>query len=174
MYGGFQAQIEHLLQGRSVRGLSRESGLSETVIRAYRKGSDPSRRSLLALAKATGASIEWLVTGRGQAPERVSSGKTPCISDQGVFPEDTLVRDRPDPALIPVSDRRLATILAVLGDEWDALNEAGRASLVVRFWAAHPDLRERESRLARVVGWLGWRVIEGRRGAQRSGSPPAS
>ncbi len=63
-------------------------------------------------------------------------------------------------ALETVSDRRLAEILAAVADEWEALNEAGRVSLETRIWTLHPDLRERERRLARVVGWLGWRVVE--------------
>ena len=47
----------------------------------------------------------------------------------------------------------------MLADEYEALNARGRESLLMRFWAAHPDLRERERSLDRVVAWLGWRVI---------------
>ena len=63
------------------------------------------------------------------------------------------------PALDRVTDPRIAEALAVLADEYEALNARGRESLLMRFWAAHPDLRERS--LDRVVAWLGWRVIEG-------------
>lgn len=61
----FADRLEKVLKNNTVRGLSRETGLSETVIRAYRKGSDPSRRALVAISSATGASIEWLATGVG-------------------------------------------------------------------------------------------------------------
>ena len=37
----------------------------------------------------------------------------------------------------------------------------------MRFRAAHPNLRERS--LDRVVAWLGWRVVEGRRDAAADG-----
>lgn len=66
-----------------------------------------------------------------------------------------------DPATEPVRDRALAEMLAALADEYEEMNDAGRRSLAVRFWAAHPDLRERERTLARVVAWLGWRVVDG-------------
>ena len=61
------------------------------------------------------------------------------------------------PALEPVPDRRIAEALAVLADEYEALNPRGRESLLMRFWAAYPDLRERRSlgqgrRLARLAG----------------------
>ena len=46
------------------------------------------------------------------------------------------------PALDPVTDPRIAEALAVLADEYEALNARGRESLLLRFWAAHPDLRE--------------------------------
>ena len=46
-------------------------------------------------------------------------------------------------ALAP--DHRLVEISAVLGDAFDELNERGRQDLLVRFWAAFPDLRERAS-----------------------------
>ena len=67
----------------------------------------------------------------------------------------------PEIALESVRDRPLAEMLAVLADEYEEMSDAGRRSLVVRFWAAHPDLRERTRTLARVVAWLGWRVVEG-------------
>ena len=64
----------------------------------------------------------------------------------------------------PVADRRIAEVLAVLADTFDALGEPGRELLLAHFWATHPALRERGRRLGRVVGGLGWRVVEGRSG----------
>ena len=76
----------------------------------------------------------------------------------------------PAPAPEPVADPRIAEALAALADEYEALDARGRESLLIRFWALHPDLRERERRLARVVAWLGWRVLEGRRPGEAEGA----
>ncbi len=67
-----------------------------------------------------------------------------------------------DVAGVPVADRRLAEMLAVLADEFETLDARGQESLTLRFWGLHPDLRERGCSLARVVAWLGWRVVSGR------------
>ena len=40
-------------------------------------------------------------------------------------------------------DRRLADIVRVLVDEFEALNEHGRTTLAARFWGLFPDLRKR-------------------------------
>ena len=61
------------------------------------------------------------------------------------------------PSMETVTEPALATMLAALADEYEALNDAGRRSLAVRFWAMHPDLRERADaragrRLARLAG----------------------
>ena len=47
----------------------------------------------------------------------------------------------PDSALAPVADRDLAEILALLADEYEALNDHGRRQLAARFRAAFPELR---------------------------------
>ena len=65
-----------------------------------------------------------------------------------------------DVAGVPVADRRLAEMLAVLADEFEALDARGQESLTLRFWGLHPDLRERllarqGRRLARLAGGLG-------------------
>ena len=57
----------------------------------------------------------------------------------------------------PVTDPRIAEVLAVLADEYEALDARGRESLLLRFWALNPDLRERAAarqgpRLARLAG----------------------
>ena len=44
----------------------------------------------------------------------------------------------------PVSDPRLATLLAVLADRWEEADAATRRDLEVRLWHAFPDLKERE------------------------------
>jgi len=50
----------------NAKRLSEISGLSYTAIRQYLDGvADPSRSSLVALAKCTGISVQWLATGEG-------------------------------------------------------------------------------------------------------------
>lgn len=66
----------------------------------------------------------------------------------------------PGAALEPVSDRRLAEVLAAVADEYEALDAVGQASMLTRIWSLHPELRERERAARRVVAWLGWRVLE--------------
>ena len=48
---------------------------------------------------------------------------------------------KPAQGMMPVKDRRLAEILALLADEWEALNPHGRAQLAARFETAFPELR---------------------------------
>ena len=117
----FAGRIEAVLEGRSVRGLSRDSGLSETVLRAYVKGSDPSRRAIEALARATGRSVEWLVTGKETGFE------TPACVAPRCYP--------------PISDRRLGELLAWLTETWELHNEHGRETMLARFDAAFPERR---------------------------------
>ena len=106
------------------------------------QGKPPSFNTLRKLSDTTDIDVNWLLTGRPH-----DSARAPPASDTGFE---------------PVSDRRLAEVLAVLADEWEeAVDERAREALLIRFWHAYPDLREREQSLARVVAWLGWRVIEG-------------
>ena len=60
--------------------------------------------------------------------------------------------------LEPVSDRRLAELLALFADEWESCGEAGRGKLEARFRAYFPELAG-GAQVRRVVAWLGWRVI---------------
>ena len=57
----------------------------------------------------------------------------------------------------PVSDRRLAEVLAVLADAFEEYDGRAREDMIARFWGLHPDLRERAiagegRRLARLAG----------------------
>ena len=63
---------------------------------------------------------------------------------------------------MPVSDRRLAEILALLADEWEASDERSRVQLETRFHAYFPELSGGAA-VGRVIAWLGWRVIGGKR-----------
>lgn len=61
----FPGRLRSVIGNRSVRRFGREAGVSETVLRKYLSGkSEPGRRALVAMARAGGVSVEWLVTGR--------------------------------------------------------------------------------------------------------------
>lgn len=47
----------------SVNALAKQAGISQSGIRRYFEGGEPARPQLIALAKASGVSISWLITG---------------------------------------------------------------------------------------------------------------
>ena len=140
--------------GESAITAARRAGLRRDAIRSVFRGRSPSLDRADAICRALGITL--------------TIGGPPRPSMSGHAPEPA---PRHGPSMETVSEPALATMLAALADEYDALNSAGRRSLEVRFWAMHPDLRERERTLARVVAWLGWRVVEGGAG---SGADDAS
>ncbi len=58
----------------SVNALARKAELSQSGIRRYFVGGDPTRRVLIALAKAAGVNFLWLATGEGQKLLRDGAG----------------------------------------------------------------------------------------------------
>lgn len=56
----------------SVNALARAAGLSQSGIRRYFDGGEPSRPQLIAIARAGGVSISWLVSG--EEDERPKNG----------------------------------------------------------------------------------------------------
>ena len=62
------------------------------------------------------------------------------------------------PGLAPVSDRRLAKMLAMLADEYEAMNPRGRDALAARFDIAFPELGS--AAIGRIVAFLGWKVTD--------------
>ena len=56
--------------------LSKLSGISATIIGKYSSGlSDPTRKKLIALAKAADVSLEWLAAGIGAEKKAVETAK---------------------------------------------------------------------------------------------------
>lgn len=96
------------------------------------------------------------VTPEPEAPDFAASAPGP---GPGPGPGETFER---------VADRHVAEILAAFADEYDAADGRTREALRIRFWHAYPDLRERERRLDRALGWLGWRVVAGRDATSQS------
>lgn len=124
-------------------------------------GPDLSDRELAAeLGVARSTISHWRSRGLPQAVTCL----LPYLNPMRPGPRPISAADAPsapaDVAGVPVEDRRLAEMLAVLADEFEALNERGQESLCTRFWHAHPDLRERAlarqgRRLARLAGDFG-------------------
>ena len=92
------AFVERLRQiTSSTAALSKASGISGATIYAWQHGSEPSRDKLIAIADATGVSVEWLATGRGsktpspgEGPKAASAPEgyieVPCFNLSGVGP----------------------------------------------------------------------------------------
>lgn len=59
----FLERLKSSIKNESVLGVSRRAGISQSVLRRYLDGSLPGIDKAVALAKATGVSLEWLVTG---------------------------------------------------------------------------------------------------------------
>lgn len=73
----------------SVNALARKAELSQSGIRRYFAGGDPTRRVLIALAKAAGVNFLWLATGDGQKQLRDGiDGEQDCMGQVcGLNPE---------------------------------------------------------------------------------------
>lgn len=87
----FSDRISHLADShKSLSAFAREVGVSESVVRKWRDGtSEPSRKNLEAIAKASGVNIEWLVLGTGsitgsEAPHAVHNEEE-SIHDEYAF-----------------------------------------------------------------------------------------
>ena len=65
----------------SVNALARKAELSQSGIRRYFTGGDPTRRVLIAIAEAAGVNVLWLTTGEGamQGSVEASHDPEPCL-----------------------------------------------------------------------------------------------
>ena len=57
-------------QAKSVSALAKKAGISQSGIRRYFSGGEPTRPHLIALASAAGVSLNWLATGEGNPNNR--------------------------------------------------------------------------------------------------------
>ena len=58
-------RIREIIGGEAVAAFARRCGFTESLVRKYLAGSQPSAENLVVLATTAGVSIEWLATGRG-------------------------------------------------------------------------------------------------------------
>ena len=64
--GQFGQRVRTVLGKTSVRSFARDVGIDEKSLRQYMAGAtDPSRRTVIAMAKAGGVTVQWLATGEG-------------------------------------------------------------------------------------------------------------
>ena len=86
----FEERISVLAeQAGSASALARMAGVSESVVRKWRNGtSEPSRPNLIALARATGVSLAWLVAGEGSEKASAEAVHSP---ENGLEDEFALV-----------------------------------------------------------------------------------
>lgn len=94
----FRERIKEIISEMgSAEELSRRSGVSGRAIGSYKLGeSDPSRKNLIAIAKAANVELEWLATGEGTKRKE----KTESLTRDATIPYET----RTDPFIKAVSD----------------------------------------------------------------------
>ncbi len=63
--GHFIKRLRLLMQGQTEKSFSTQVGLHQATFRRYLDGSEPSRKSLIAIANGANVTIQWLATGEG-------------------------------------------------------------------------------------------------------------
>ena len=132
---------------------AREARLPENSIRYVLDGHEPRAGRLIEICHALGLEL-YVGPPRRSAAAEAADAHFDLIREQAERYGDPL----PSRPSTPIRDRRLAELITVLTEQWEALNEAGREALLTRFDTFFPDLR-RQNRLQRLVGWLGWQVM---------------
>lgn len=88
----------------SVSALARKAGISQSGIRRYFSGGEPTRPHLAALAKAAQVNLEWLATGDGEPDRDAASAPEPAqvppdldsLEEVATKVLDLLEKHRPD------------------------------------------------------------------------------
>lgn len=88
--GSFPTRLQQAIGERSVRSFASDCGLSDTVVRQYLSGkSEPTRPAIIAIARVSGCSIDWLLTGEGEM-RRTESFK--CLTEEDLAFGEALCR----------------------------------------------------------------------------------
>ena len=61
----FATRLKQVIGQEPIHGFSKRSGVSDTSLRSYLKGSIPGIDKVVMIAKTAGVNVEWLVTGEG-------------------------------------------------------------------------------------------------------------
>lgn len=110
--------------GRSKADVSRAATGQKDAISRIMLGHDPGISRVESICREIG--LELYIGPPHPTPQSIEKKANPPSTS---------------PALTPVKDRDLAELLALLADEWEALNPHGREQLATRFRAAFPELR---------------------------------
>lgn len=116
----FISRLRELADGAgSVNALSKAAGVSQSGLQRYLNGGEPSRKAVVAIAKAGGVSVEWLATGEGerdygQAGEDADefayveqiAGKRGVIRRRHAVRRDWLAAQGLDPSRLSVMETR--------------------------------------------------------------------
>lgn len=87
----FLDRLQVALGDEKIHAFARRSGISDSTLRQYEKGSMPGLPKLIEIAEATRTTIDWLATGR--EPMRLTGAsniQVPIVSDEDI-PGFTLV-----------------------------------------------------------------------------------
>lgn len=152
--------VQRRVEAEGLHPLARRTGLGIGQIRSICTGRAPLLTTVIQVCAALG--YELVIRPRGaaapEAPTPVKSPEFDVGNDTPAPPDRTVPTpaSAPGVAFEPVPDRRIAEVLAVLADEWEAADARTREALLIRFWHAYPDLRERAAaragrRLARLA-----------------------
>lgn len=132
---------------------AKEARLPENSIRYVLDGHEPRAGRLIEICHALG--LELYVGPPRKGAAEAAGTQSHRIREQAEYYGDAL----PSRPSTPIRDRRLAELITMLSEQWEALNEAGREALLTRFDTFFPDLRK-HTRRERLVGWLGWQVMQ--------------
>ncbi|MFV2947372.1 XRE family transcriptional regulator [Pseudomonas japonica] len=78
----FLDRLQRLVQiAGSANALAKKSGISQSGIQRYLKGGEPTRKMLITLARCTGVSLMWLMTGEGSERSEGPGVESPAGKD---------------------------------------------------------------------------------------------
>lgn len=78
--GSLPERLAEVLERESLRSFAKQIGVSEGALRTYLKGRVPRADDAVAIARATGYNIEWLLTGNGaKRPYEVKEQELPYV-----------------------------------------------------------------------------------------------
>ncbi len=112
--------------GESFRSIAARAGVPTRSLTAILQGHVPSIDRAADICKTLGLE---LYIGPPRTPE-------PALADPAPPPHPTA-----DPDFAPAGDPNFSSVLAALADEYQAINDRGRRSLIARFWGLFPELR---------------------------------
>ncbi|MCY3732317.1 MAG: hypothetical protein OXF98_13335, partial [Rhodospirillaceae bacterium] len=152
-------RAHHEISGESYRSVAHRAGVPARSLTSILQGHAPSVDRAAEICEAIG--LEFYI-GPPRRPETQEDKVKHPLASGGH-----------GGATGPVADPEFVTVLTALADEYNAINDRGRRSLLARFWGLFPDLRAgTPSRIGQRLGrlWADELLERGRR--QPFGAPP--